>query len=194
MKIGIFGGTFDPIHCGHLELARNARTQFSLDKVIFIPAYLSPHKQGLPELTPAQDRYEMVRLAVEGDPSFELSDCELKRKGISYTVDTLAELESRHPGGEFFLILGRDAFAEIDTWRRVGELKNKVRFLVADRGDCGTRVPSGARAEGIRMPLCPVSASAIRKAVRQGKDVAGHVPPKVLEYIRARALYRGANA
>ena len=97
MKIGILGGTFDPFHRGHLQLAQNARAQFSLDHVIFVPAYQPPHKQELLSLTPAQDRYEMVRLAIEGEPFLELSDCELKRKGISYTFDTLSEFEKKYP-------------------------------------------------------------------------------------------------
>jgi nicotinate (nicotinamide) nucleotide adenylyltransferase len=100
MKIGIFGGTFDPVHRGHLQLAQSARAQFSLDKVIVVPAYLPPHKQELPLLTSAEDRYEMVRLAIEGEPFIEVSDCELQRKGVSYTFDTLSEFKEKYPGCE----------------------------------------------------------------------------------------------
>ena len=190
MKIGIFGGTFDPVHLGHFELAQNARAQFSLDKVIFVPAYQPPHKQELLSLTPAQDRYEMVRLAIEGEPLFELSDCELSRKGISYTFDTLSEFEKKYPGAAFFLILGKDAFEEINAWHRAAELKKKIRFLVAKRGPCEVHAPEGARAEWIQMPLCPISASGIREAIKHGRDVADYVSPKVLQYIHAHALYR----
>ncbi|MFA5167719.1 MAG: nicotinate-nucleotide adenylyltransferase [Candidatus Omnitrophota bacterium] len=190
MKIGIFGGTFDPVHYGHLQLAQKARAQFSLDKVIFVPAYQPPHKQELLSLTSAGDRYEMVRLAIEGEPFLEVSDCELKRKGISYTFDTLCEFEKKYPKAAFFLILGKDAFEGIDTWHRAVEFKKRVRFLVAKRGPCGIHAPEGARVEWIQMPLCPISASGIREAVRQGRNVDSHVPPKVLQYIRAHALYR----
>ena len=190
MKIGIFGGTFDPVHRGHLQLAQNARAQFLLDKVIFVPAYQPPHKQELLSLTSAEDRYEMVRLAIEGEPFLELSDCELKRKGASYTFDTLCEFKKKYPNGAFFLILGTAAFEGIDTWHRAAELKKKIRFLVAKRGPCEVHAPEGARAEWIQMPLCPISASGIREAIKHGRNVDDHVSPKVLQYIHAHALYR----
>ena len=190
MKIGILGGTFDPVHRGHLQLAQNARAQFLLDKVIFVPAYQPPHKQELLSLTSACDRYAMVRLAIEGEPFLEISDCELKRKGVSYTFDTLAEFEKKYPKATFFLILGKDSFEGVDAWHRAAELKKKIRFLVAKRGDGDIRVPSGARAEGVRMPPCPFSASGIREAIKQGKNVDDAILPKVLLYIQAQALYR----
>jgi len=190
MKIGILGGTFDPVHHGHLQLAQNAHSQFSLDKVIFVPAYEPPHKQDLPSLTSAQDRYEMVRLAIGGEPFLEVSDCELKRKGTSYTFDTLSEFEKKYPNAVFFLILGKDAFEGIDSWYRAAELKEKVRFLVANRGSREVRDPGSSRAEWIQMPLCPISASGIREAIKHGWDVNDHVSPKVLQYIQAHALFR----
>jgi nicotinate-nucleotide adenylyltransferase len=190
MKIGIFGGTFDPIHRGHLQLARSAQAQFSLDKVVFVPAYQSPHKQELSSLTSAEDRYEMARLAVEGEPFFEISDCETVRKGVSYTFDTLCEFEKKYPKAVFFLILGKDAFEGINVWHRAAELKKKVRFLVAKRGSCEIHAPESARAEWIQMPLCPISASGIREAIKRGRNVDDHVSPKVLQYIHAHALYR----
>ena len=190
MKIGIFGGTFDPVHQGHLQLAQNARSQFSLDKVIFVPAFQPPHKQTLPSLTSAADRYEMTRLAIAGQPFFEISDCELKRKGVSYTVDTLVEFESQYPGATFFLILGKDAFEGVAYWHRADELKKKVRFLVAQRENLEVPASGGVPAEWIQMPLCPISASGIRTAIKQGKLVDDDLPPKVLEYIQTNALYR----
>ena len=190
MKIGILGGTFDPIHYGHLQLAQNARVQFSLDKVIFIPSYQPPHKQDLLSLTSAADRYEMVRLAIEGDPFLELSDCELVRKGVSYTFDTFCEFEKKYPQAAFFLILGKDAFEGIDAWHCADELKEKARFLVAKRGSCDVCVPQGAHVEWIQMPLCPISASGIREAIKHGRNVDDSLSPKVLQFIRAHALYR----
>ena len=190
MKIGIYGGTFDPVHRGHLQLALNARTQFSLDKVIFVPAYQPPHKQELLSLTSAEDRYEMVRLALLDEPLLEISDCELRRKGHSYTFDTLSEFEKKYSNTEFFLILGKDAFEGIDAWHRADELKKKVRFLVAKRGVGEVYAPKGLSAEWIRMPLCPISASGIREAVKCGKNVDDYVSPKVLHYIHEHELYR----
>ncbi|MFA7255364.1 MAG: nicotinate-nucleotide adenylyltransferase [Candidatus Omnitrophota bacterium] len=190
MKIGIFGGTFDPIHRGHLQLAQNARSQFSLDKVIFVPAFQPPHKQEIFLLTSAKDRYEMVRLAIQGEPFLELSDCELKRKGVSYTYDTLCEFEKKYPEASFFFILGKDAFEGIDGWHCAAELKKKVRFLAAKRGSCDVHSPEGARVDWIEMPLCPISASGIRGAIKCGRDVADYVSPKVLQYIHAHKLYR----
>lgn len=190
MKIGIFGGTFDPVHRGHLQLAQNAHAQFSLDKIIFVPAYQPSHKRDIPLLTSPQDRYEMVRLAIEGEPFLELSDCELKRKGVSYTFDTLSEFEKKYSAAAFFLIMGKDAFEGLDTWHRAEELKKKVRFLVAKRQNHEIRAPKSARVEWIQMPLCPISASGIRAAIKQGGNVDDYVPSKVLQYIRANALYR----
>lgn len=191
MKIGIFGGTFDPVHRGHLQLARMAREQCSLDKVIFVPAFQPPHKQHLPSGVSAKHRYEMVRLALEeeGRPFFEISDCEFKRKGISYTFDTLREFEKKYPGAVFFLILGQDAFEGISTWHRADELKEKVYFLAAQRGNCDAVMTENARVQWVQMPLCPISASGIREALKQGQDVNDYLSPKILEYIHAHALY-----
>lgn len=190
MKIGILGGTFDPVHLGHLELARKAQSQFLLDRIIFVPALQPPHKQ-IPALTTSvQDRYEMVRLAIQGQPSFELSDCEIVRKGVSYTFDTVCELERKFPHDTLFLILGEDALAGLNAWHRAEELKKKVRFLIARRGDRHMREPEGAGVEWIRMSLCPVASSTIRDAIKSGKNVDDYVSPEVLRYIRAHALYR----
>ena len=194
MKIGILGGTFDPIHLGHLALAKNAQAQFSLDKVILIPAYDPPHKQDLPFLTPAADRYEMVKLAIRGEPFLEISDCEMNRKKISYTFDTLTELEKQYSGAAFYLILGKDAFESIDSWHQAEDIKKRVRFLVAQRQSSACVVPVGVNVEWIRMPLCPVSASGIRDAVRQGKNVAEYLHPEVGQYINTHGLYRKPRA
>jgi nicotinate-nucleotide adenylyltransferase len=190
VKIGIFGGTFDPVHLGHLQLAKNARVQLSLDKVVFVPAYQPPHKQDLLSLTPAADRYEMVRLAIEGEPLLEITDCELKRKGVSYTFDTLVEFEKKYPGASFFLILGKDAFEGLDRWHRAAEIKKKIRFLVAMRQTGEVPFSEGARAEWLQMPLCPISASGIRAALKRCESVDDYLLPKVLQYIRAQGLYR----
>jgi nicotinate-nucleotide adenylyltransferase len=192
MKIGILGGAFDPVHLGHLELAQKALVQFSLDKIIFIPAFHPPHKQHSDLSSSVTERCEMVRLAIEGNLSFEMSDCEIVRKGVSYSFDTVCELERRYPGAIFYLILGEDAFMGIPTWHRADELKKKVRFLVARRPDHALCGSPDVSADWIEMPPCPSASSAIREAVRQGRNVEEHLPPKVMQFIRAHALYRKA--
>ena len=189
MKIGLLGGTFDTVHLGHLQLSQNARAQFSLDKILFVPAYQPPHKRSIPPAASASDRLNMVRRALESSPFLEVSDLELKRKGVSYTYDTLCELEKEYPSASFFLILGKDAFEGIDSWHRAAELKKKVCFLVADRVVSGGPVPENVRVEWIRMPLCPFSSSEIREAIKQGRHVDDYLPSKVLKYIQTNALY-----
>ena len=160
-----------------------------LDKVFFIPAYQPPHKPQIPSLSCPQDRFEMVRLALEDERGLEISDCELRRKGISYTIDTVLELEKKYPGAELFMILGGDSLQGLDAWHRASELKKKVRFLVAKRGSSETPASDGVHVGWIQMPLCPVSASGIREALKQGNSVEEDVCPKVLQYIQARSLY-----
>lgn len=190
MHIGILGGTFDPIHLGHLMLARNAQAQFSLDKVLFIPALNPPHKRNVSSLTPGKDRYEMVRLAIKGEAFFEVSDLEIKRKGPSYTYDTVKELEKQYPGAKLSLILGMDAFDHFDTWYKAAELKKRVSFLVAQRGTHeGGKCPESG-VSWIEMPLCPITASAIREyAVKGNSDLNGQVSPAVWEYMKTHRLY-----
>ena len=134
----------------------------------------------------------MVRLSLEGEAGLEISDCELRRPGPSYTIDTVAQFEKKYPGAELFMILGGDSLEGLDTWHRASELKKKVRFLVAERKDHRAYELQGVRFDRIRMTLCPVSASGIRKAVQQGQSVENHVSSKVFQYIRAHALYGGA--
>lgn len=190
IKIGILGGTFDPIHLGHLQLAENARTQFSLDKVLLIPAYDPPHKKKSAPLASAQDRYEMVRLAIEGRPGLEISNCEIKRRGASYTIDTLKELEKQYAAAQFYLILGHDAFLQVDLWRGVEEIKKKVQFLVAKREPTHFPNFSNTPAAWISMPLCPISSSGIREAVKRRRNVDDDLPQKVWQYIHAHGLYQ----
>lgn len=190
MKIGILGGTFDPVHLGHLRLARVARDQGLLDSVIFVPAFQSPFKQDLSYPPSAADRFAMVQLAIAGESRFEISDCEIQRKGVSYTIDTIAHFESQYPGSKFYLILGKDAFQEIDSWHRVPELKRKVCFLVAKRENENEIQREGACVEWLEMPLCPISASGIREALKSNRNVDDYLNPEVRRYIQTHGLYR----
>ena len=189
MKTGILGGTFDPIHQGHLALARAAKKQYRLDKILFIPALIPPHKTGRRDMTPAPYRYRMVEMAISNEPDFEVSDIEFNRPEISYTVETLRDLKKRHPKDEFFLITGSDTAAEIPGWREPEEIFRMASILVARRPG----FEAGAAAKEIQwidMPECPVSSSAIRERLAAGKP-AGEtmLPPAVEAYIHKMKLY-----
>ncbi len=188
MKIGIFGGTFDPIHQGHLEIARQAQQQFALDKVFFVPAGRPPHKKSK-DMAPAEHRYEMVRLAIQGQPGFEISALEMERPETSYTVETLRDLKKRFPDTELYWIMGADSLAEIATWKEPGEIKRLAKFLVAHRSDEKMKHTAQEGVAWIAMPLCPVSATAIRKQLRQGKGPGDGLPNAVASYIQAHHLY-----
>jgi nicotinate-nucleotide adenylyltransferase len=193
MKIGLFGGTFDPIHLGHLRAAENAREALGLDEVHFIPAGAPPHRPG-PQTT-AQDRYAMVALGTSGHPGFIPSDIEIKRDGPSYTIDTLQALKTALPQDELVLILGSDAFGEIATWKEPDRIFSLCRVAVVHRPG---EVPSSEkvlelsseRVAWVEAVGLPISATDIRRRASQGKSVRYLVPDLVAHYIQKRALYR----
>jgi len=129
MKIGILGGTFDPIHFGHLIMGEECRDFFQLEKIIFIPAKIPPHKTSV-HISPETQRLELVQLAIKNDPAFEVNDLELKRPGPSYSIDSIEELNSQ---GDIYLIIGHDQFQEIETWHRYWELIKKCKIIVVQR-------------------------------------------------------------
>jgi nicotinate-nucleotide adenylyltransferase len=183
-KIGIFGGTFDPIHHGHLILARDALEKLQLETVIFIPAAISPHKLER-EPTPPAIRLEMLRAALEGEPLFSLDAMELERPSPSYAVDTIEVLRQREPTAEFFFLIGEDNVARLSTWHRFPELSEMVQFIVLDRSGLRTGHPYPA----IRRHL-DISATDIRIRVASGRSIRYLVPPAVETIIRERQLYR----
>lgn len=189
MKSGILGGTFDPIHQGHLALARAARTQFELDRVLFVPALIPPHKASRRDMTPAPYRYRMAELAVMGQDAFEISDVEFSRPEISYTADTLHALKQKFPQDIFFLILGEDSLAEMPRWKDPDQIKKMAELLVARRSGAAAAVlPAGVR--WIEMPECPISSSSIREQIRKGESPGpGVLPERVEEYIQKMKLY-----
>ena len=130
MKIGILGGTFNPPHVGHLILAQEVTDVLGLDKVFFIPTNISPHKKSEPN---ASSRFNMVELAVSGNSSFEVLDLELKRGGVSYTIDTIRQLKQENPNDEFYLIMGSDLANEFSSWKNCREIKKEVKIAVVDR-------------------------------------------------------------
>ena len=191
MRIGIFGGTFDPIHKGHLALALAAKEQARLDKVLFIPANIPPHKTDrCEEMRSAEDRYRMVSLACQGYPGLEASRTEIDRGGISYTIDTLQEIQKVQPDAEIFLILGEDNLKGLSSWHRAEELLCMAHFLVARRYGGKPKEIQGAAITWLKMPEYPYASSEIRGRIERGEIPAEALPEAVAEYIRTKQLYR----
>ncbi len=195
MRIGLLGGTFDPIHVGHLGAASAASECAGLDRVIFVPSAQPPHRGAA--VASAEDRLAMCRLAIEGEARFDVSDVEVRRGGRSYTVDTLREMRARLPGDELFLILGWDAAKMLRTWRDPLVVAELATIVVVSRP--GTQAPAAHDLESAglasdRVILClratpHVSASALRAAIARGESVSGKVPGLVKDYIAAHRLY-----
>jgi nicotinate-nucleotide adenylyltransferase len=183
--IAVFGGTFDPIHNAHLEVARSAAASFALEKVLFVPAGTPPHKQGA--LAPYEDRVRMVELACAGEPRFEVSRIE-ERTGRSYSVDTIERLMAEGLRNPAFLI-GADAFAEIRTWHRWQDLAAMVEFLVVTRPGAAYGMPEGVRVRELPGLQLDVSSSAVRAAIEADNEEVP-VPSAVRDWIREHGLYR----
>jgi nicotinate-nucleotide adenylyltransferase len=206
--VGVLGGTFDPLHFGHLRAAEVARDAVNLDKVLFVPAATPPHKAS-PPVTDAEHRAGMLERALSREPFFEVSRIELERGGRSYTIDTLDALRAASPAIRFFFITGTDAFAEIQTWREWRRLLSEHRFVVHERPGFpleavrealppemesadldGAAAGSDPRVVFLRRPMLPVSSTEIRRSVAKGRSVRFLVPDAVEEYIRDFRLYR----
>jgi nicotinate-nucleotide adenylyltransferase len=183
MKIGIFGGTFDPIHRAHLVVAREAADHFALDRVLFIPAANPPHKEAGAAY---EDRYRMVELACAEDPRFEASRLEEGREK-SYSIHTIERLKAQ--GNEILFVIGADAFAEIQTWFRWQDVVAAVEFIVVTRPGHEYTYAPGAKVHRLETVAMPVSSSAIREALARG-EMPQQVPPPVAAFIREKGLYR----
>ena len=198
MRLGIFGGTFDPIHNGHLIVAERVRTEMRLDQVIFIPAGQPWFKEGQ-TVTDAKHRLEMTRLAVADNPRFTVSDMEVRRDGPTYTVDTLAELRGEMGDGvELSVILGIDALNELHRWRRPGEVLDLATIVGVTRSGAGTvdRAALDSIREGgsdevviVDGPLVDISAADVRRRMADGMSVKGMLPRAVEEYVERHSLY-----
>ncbi|HEX7263564.1 MAG TPA: nicotinate-nucleotide adenylyltransferase [Candidatus Dormibacteraeota bacterium] len=194
-RLGVFGGTFDPIHVGHLAAAKNAIDCARLDRLILMPTGRPPHRE--PAAASPEHRLAMTRLAASDDPRFEVSDIELQRPGASFTSDTLSELRTRHPRGELFLILGWDAARLFSSWHEPEQVMALATVVVVARPGVGSPQAEDIAAAGLdpeRVIVCldvtpNVSASGIRNDVRSGRSIAGKVPPAVERYIAAHHLY-----
>ncbi len=196
MKLGILGGTFDPIHAGHIAAARFAMECAHLDRLLFIPTGRPPHRAAA--LAPEDDRLAMVRLATEDEPRFEVSDMEIKRGGLSYTSATMAELHRTHPDDELFLILGWDAARLFRTWHEPDRVASLASVVILGRPGTEPPTPSEMTALGLRperVIKCfggtpDISGSALRGEIAAGRPVTGKLPAPVERYIAERGLYR----
>lgn len=187
MKIGILGGTFNPIHIGHLILAEEAREKIGLDKVIFVPAFIPPHKDAA-DIVSAADRWAMVKLSIAANRYFSAADTEIKRKGRSYTIDTVREFKKKYPGQELYFLSGSDMLKYLDEWKDLAEILKLVGFVVATRpGYPLEKIPSYISTVSIR--AVDISAFEIREAVRQKRSFRYLVPEAVYKYIEKKKLY-----
>ena len=219
LRLGLLGGSFNPIHNGHLAIARQTREALGLDRILFIPTGQPPHKHS-GSLAPAQDRYEMVRLAIASDPTLAISDVELRRPGKSYSIDTVRLLQQEYGAQtQLFFLVGLDAFLDFPSWRDPQALLELCQFVILSRPGQSFRSLSTVRllppipypsladldAERIsqitaplstqgliclKLPPCPISASDIRARIRQGLPVANLLPPPVESYILQHHLYQ----
>jgi nicotinate-nucleotide adenylyltransferase len=198
-RLGIMGGTFDPIHYGHLVAAEGARYEYGLEKVIFIPAGQPPHKLNI-KLTEPWRRFEMTRLAVATNPYFQEMSIEIERPGPSYTIDTVLEISRLFPGAQVYFITGADAVFEILSWKRVEQLLSICKFIAATRP--GYNLDEMWRKRGtlsqdfkknvfyMEVPALAISSTDIRQRVREGRPVKYLLPETVEEYITSNNIYR----
>ena len=189
MKLGIFGGSFDPVHLGHLLVAQAAIEELGLDRLFFVPAAQSPFK---PETQPAPDavRLQLLRLALAGKINCEVDDQEIRRGGISYTVDTLRDYAKKFTGAKLFYLLGADNAAKLNAWREPAELAQLAEFVAVPRPGGGPAIfPPPFRGRTLKGFPLGVSSSEIRARVLVGRPIENLVPPTVAEAIRAARLY-----
>jgi nicotinate-nucleotide adenylyltransferase len=203
MRIGIFGGTFDPIHVGHLILAEQCREQAQLDQVLFIPAARPPHKVDRP-LTPFHHRVEMLTLTLAGQPSFQVDELEKDRPGPSYTVETLELIRSRDPGAELFLMLGADCLPDLPAWYQPTRILEQAGLLIvprpgwvvqssdAIRKAVGLSADWPLRYQVVGAPLIEIASRDLRRRVVEGRSIRYQVPRAVECYIEHHRLYSGS--
>lgn len=196
MRLGVLGGTFDPIHRGHLEAARAAIDCAALDRLLLVPSGRPPHRHGA--VANAEQRLEMSRLAIAGDPRLAVSDIETRREGLSYTSDTLEELQREHPSDKLFLILGWDAARLFGTWHEPDKVRGLASVVVVTRPGSATPDSAALQVAGLDPAttiLCErvtpdISGSALRRAIARGETVGDRLPDGVAGYIAKHGLYR----
>ena len=196
-KLGILGGTFDPIHLGHVHLAEAVYDALNLEALVFIPAFIAPHKVGH-DFAPAKARLAMTRLAVAGKENYFVSDREVVKTGVSYTINTLQELHKENPDYDLYFIIGADSLTQLHTWHRIQEMLQLTTFVAAGRPgyrdplDIALKNLGEAAKEKIILletPEYEISSTEIRTRIRQGLSLEGLVPPAVEAYIKEKKLY-----
>ena len=197
MRLGLFGGTFDPIHVGHLILADQCRESCGLDRVWFVVAGEPPHKRG--DRTAVAHRLEMARIAAAGHPSFAVSEIEATRPGPHYSVETLESVRRERPDDELFFLIGADSLNDLPNWREPGRIAQLATIVVVNRpgieGDRPCRSPCSAPAQvqSVTIPPIGIASTNLRKRVKEGKSIRYMVPRGVEAYIEAQGLYRDAQ-
>ncbi|EJW17295.1 nicotinate-nucleotide adenylyltransferase [Paenibacillus alvei] len=191
--VGIMGGTFDPIHLGHLVAAECARETASLDEVWFMPAHVPPHKSHRPSAS-AEQRLEMAKLAVQGNPHFRVCDWEIRHGGVSYTLDTVKGLREEYPDTEWAWIIGGDMVAYLPQWHHIDELMEQIRFIGLHRPGSNwdtSKIPASwaSRLIESQMPQMDISSTDIRQRIAEGRSIAYIVPDQVQQYIARWGLY-----
>lgn len=204
MSIGIFGGSFDPVHLGHLLIAEQALNQAQLERLIFVPAAIPPHKQEQ-QLSSPEARVQMLRLAIGGHPKFEVDECELNRTGISYTVDTLREFCTRYPDDQLYFLMGADSLAEFHTWKDPQEICKLAIPLIVERPNAPpvdyrllSDYADAARLKeiqsaAIRSLQIEISSTAIRNLARDGKSFRFQTPRAVEQFIIEKRVYESKS-
>lgn len=191
-RVGVFGGTFDPPHVGHLVTAVNVRHALALDTVLLVVANVPWQKVGTRTISPAADRLAMVEAAVGDVAGLDASAMEIERGGHSYTADTLAALHDAHPDAELFVVLGADAAVGLETWERADEVRRLAELVVVERpGEPPPAAPAGWRWTHVEVPRLEVSSTDLRDRVADGRPLDYLLPPAVISCIRERRLYRG---
>ena len=189
MRLGVYGGSFDPPHLGQLLPVIDAAEQLDLDGVRFVPASVQPLKVGGASASPA-DRLAMTERLVQGIPGFSVDPAEIDRPGLSYTVDTLAGLAAAHPGVELFLLLGADAYALFEQWREPARIRALATVVVMVRGEGALAPPAGSEVQVLQSRRVDISSTELRARVRDGRTIRGFVPDAVADYIAEHRLYR----
>lgn len=202
-RIGLMGGTFDPIHIGHLMLAECAYEQFALDKIMFLPSGNPPHKLNRTDGATDRQRMEMVCLAIEDNPHFELDPEEMQRAGLTYTNETLRSLKERHPDTDYYFIIGADSLLAFDTWKNPHIICQNCILLVAVRDQLTMdtmeqkmqelRERYGAEIHLLHTPDIAIASSSLRAWHRQNRSIRYYVPDRVLEYIKINGIYEGKD-
>lgn len=187
-RIGILGGSFDPIHFGHLLMAQSAAEALKLDRVFFVPAFRSPFKSDH-HIPFSADRLAMVKLAIQGNQTFAVCDGEIRRKGVSYTVDTLKELKARYPQAKLYLLMGADNLRRFHRWKQPKEILRLARLAILNRPGFDKNYPQRWPYVKVNMPAVDIASSDIRRRLKSGKSIWYLTFTTVIRYIKRRGLY-----